>query len=400
MLHKMPFVLVCLIALIAIVDPYLSIHFKSVLYALSVSVKSAIIFTLPVIIFMLLFKTICQLSKNATKLILLILAGVCISNFISTMISYQIGSVMYGMDISLSQVATENGLQAAWNVTLPTLVANDTALFSGLILGLAFSFLLPTQAPRLAEHCDKIVFFLLRAITYVVPFFISGFMVKLIHDKVMSHIVQHYAFIFAVVAASVYSYILFLYALANRFRLKECLQSIKNMIPAAVAGFSSMSSAGAMPMTIIGCEKNTKNGDLSRLIVPTTVNIHLIGDCFAIPIFAFAILNSFGVVEPSFGAYFIFALYFVLAKFSVAAIPGGGILVMLPLLDGYLGFTPEMASLITALYILFDPVITTANVLGNGAFAMVLDRVQGFLQPNFFQPSAKTEATVEVSRGN
>jgi Na+/H+-dicarboxylate symporter len=76
-----------------------------------------------------------------------------------------------------------------------------------------------------------------------------------------------------------------------------------------------------------------------------------------------------------------FALYFVLAKFSVAAIPGGGILVMLPILESQLGFTAEMGSMITALYILFDPVITCANVLGNGGFAMVVDRLQGHALP-------------------
>ena len=74
--------------------------------------------------------------------------------------------------------------------------------------------------------------------------------------------------------------------------------------------------------------------------------------------------------------YLIFASYFVLAKFSVAAVPGGGILVMLPILESYLGFDSGMLSLITALYILFDPIITCANVFGNGAFSMGLTQVQ------------------------
>jgi len=105
------------------------------------------------------------------------------------------------------------------------------------------------------------------------------------------------------------------------------------------------------------------------------VNIHLIGDCFAIPIFAYAILKSYGLAEPAYWDYLIFAFYFVIAKFSVAAVPGGGMMVMLPLLERYLGFNSEMLSLITALYLLFEPVITSANVLGNGAFALVMDKL-------------------------
>jgi Na+/H+-dicarboxylate symporter len=38
-----------------------------------------------------------------------------------------------------------------------------------------------------------------------------------------------------------------------------------------------------------------------------------------------------------------------------------------------------MMSLITALYILFDPIITSANVLGNGAFAKMIDSLVTFI---------------------
>ena len=88
-------------------------------------------------------------------------------------------------------------------------------------------------------------------------------------------------------------------------------------------------------------------------------------------------MKTFGLAEPSLMQYLIFSGYFVLAKFSVAAIPGGGILVMLPILEKYLGFQADMMSFITALYILFDPVITSANVLGNGAFAKLMDKCLG-----------------------
>jgi Na+/H+-dicarboxylate symporter len=158
-----------------------------------------------------------------------------------------------------------------------------------------------------------------------------------------------------------------------------------------------MSSAAAMPLTIIGTEKNAQNKDLARSVIPATVNIHLIGDCFAIPILAYAILKSFNVAEPLFMDYCIFAFYFVLAKFSVAAVPGGGIIVMLPILENYLGFNAPMLSLITALYILFDPVITCANVLGNGGFALVIDRFLSLVRKG--EPEKMT-ICAEKQRGN
>jgi len=104
-----------------------------------------------------------------------------------------------------------------------------------------------------------------------------------------------------------------------------------------------------------------------------------VGDCFTTPILAYAVLKNYSMAEPSLLAYVIFAFYFVVAKFSVAAIPGGGIIVMLPILESYLGFNSEMMSLITALYILFDPVNTCVNILGNGAFAKMIDNLMYYL---------------------
>jgi len=377
MFHKMPILLLAIIGAIFLFDGAIPYEAKSHVFALSLLVKSVIIFTLPFVIFMLLFKTVAGFSRDATKLVFIVLGGVCISNFLSTMISYQIGASVYSMDLSLAvpQDAAA-GLAPAWMLGLPSLISNDIAMFSGLFLGILLPRIMPAATSRISALFEGAISRIFKVLTLIVPIFIAGFVLKLNHDKVIHTIAKDYARIFMLVAISVLSYISFVYFVANRFSLSKFIQSIKNMIPAAIAGFSSMSSAAAMPLTILGAEKNAKNPAFSRLAIPTTVNIHLIGDCFAIPIFAFAVMKNYGMAEPMFFSYLIFALYFVLAKFSVAAIPGGGILVMLPVLESQLGFTAEMGSLITALYILFDPVITCANVLGNGAFAMTLDRLQ------------------------
>jgi Na+/H+-dicarboxylate symporter len=270
-----------------------------------------------------------------------------------------------------------SALLPAWTFSLPQLVGNDKAMLSGLLLGLLFGrwqIGFTEKCLPLIERCISIC---LKVFLWVIPFFILGFVVKMTHDKVMSYIFKRYTFVFVLVACAVFLYIGFIYLCANRFNLADGIRCLKNMLPAAIAGFGSMSSAAAMPLTILGTEKNSSNKDLARSIIPATVNVHLIGDCFAIPIFAFAVLKNFGHIEPAFLDYLIFAGYFILAKFSVAAVPGGGILVMLPILESTLGFNGEMLSLITALYILFDPIITSANVLGNGGFALVLEKASG-----------------------
>lgn len=377
MFHKMPFILLGVIILIALLNPYIPLSAQSFFYALGLSIKSIIMFLLPLVIFGLLFKTSAQLAKSATKIILFLLVAICCSNFLSTMISYNIGMVVHSFDLSIAIPQDTLGLQPAWKFSLPLWISNATAMFAGLVLGVGVSLFKWKAIEKFSLFLEKGVNGILKGFIFAMPVFIAGFAMKLIHDGVIVQIVKDYALIFALVALAMFGYIVLIYLMGNRFHMNSFVTSIKNMLPAAVTGFGSMSSAAAMPLTIVGAEKNSKYPHIARAVIPATVNIHLIGDCFAIPLFAFAVMKNFGLDQPEFGAYLTFAFYFVMAKFSVAAIPGGGIIVMLPILENCLGFNAEMMSLITALYILFDPVITCANVFGNGGFSMVFSKVFG-----------------------
>lgn len=375
MFRKIPFILMAIILLIGLLGQYIPINVQLFFYSISVTIKSLIVFLLPFVVFGLLFKTAVHFSNAASKLILFMLFFICGSNFISTLVSYIVGDFAYHVDFSMSFPKEEASFLTLWDFSFPKWIANDQAMFSGLILGTFLGWLKPNLAKEISGKLEEGIKVILKGILFVIPLFIIGFAIKMKHDQIMTYILRNYSLIFLLIASAVFSYIGLLYFIAEGFQLKKTINSIRNMLPAAVVGFGTMSSAAAMPLTILGAEKNSKNLDLTRSVIPITVNIHLIGDCFAIPIFAFAIMKSFGVDAPSFFSYLIFASYFVIAKFSVAAVPGGGILVMIPILEAYLGFNAEMLSLITALYILFDPVITTANIMGNGGFALLVEKI-------------------------
>lgn len=377
MFHRMPFILIAIILSVGLFGDWIPPAYQSILYGLSLSIKSLIIFFLPLVIFGLLFKTTVSFANKASKMILLILSLICCSNFVSTLLSYAVGTAAYQLDLSMHFPNEGVALLPAWDFSFPKWIENDRAMFSGLVFGSVLGWLKPHLAKRVSLTLEKGVRLILKVILFVIPLFITGFVVKMNHDNLMAYIFRNYALIFILIASAVFSYIALLYFVASNFQIKVTIKKLQNMLPAAIAGFGSMSSAAAMPLTILGAEKNAKNAVLARSIIPITVNIHLIGDCFAIPIFAFAVMSGFGVAEPTFSTYLIFASYFVLAKFSVAAVPGGGILVMLPILESYLGFNAEMLSLVTALYILFDPVITCANILGNGGFALGIEKLPG-----------------------
>lgn len=380
MFRKMPFVLIFVIMAALLLGKFVSYETKQILYAISLTIKSLIIFLLPFIIFGLLFKTMVSLARRATLVILLVLFCVCFSNVISTFLSHYVGEWVYHLDLSLVTPDRARALSPAWTWEFPTLIANDKAMLAGILSGIFLGLFQSVRVQRLADQLDWLVLKILASFAWLIPLFVAGFIVKLQFDGVVQLIFKDYLLIFATIALALITYLLFLYTAFNRFNLKKTVLSLRNLLPAAIAGFGAMSSAAAMPLTIAGAEANAKNKNLAGSVIPLTVNIHLIGDCFAIPIFAYAVMKSYGMAEPSLMVYLVFLAYFVIAKFSVAAVPGGGILVMLPILEKHLGFNAEMLSLMTALYVLFDPVITCANVLGNGAFSKGIDELSDILK--------------------
>lgn len=375
MFHKMPLILLLMILAVIGLNSYIPLEMKEVLYAISLTIKSCIIFLLPLIIFGLLFKTMVGLAQRATWIIGMVILCVCCSNALSTFLSHFVGAWIYHFDLSLILPKDSASLTPAWSFGLPKLIANDKAMFAGVGLGILTARFMPELATPVANKIDWMITRILNNFVYFIPAFVLGFVVKMQYDGVMTTIIKDYASIFVMIALAQFTYILFVYFVLSQFRVSQAWQRVKNILPAALTGFSTMSSAAAMPLTMAGAERNAENKDLAKAVIPATVNIHLVGDCFAIPILAYAVMKSFGLPAPDLATYMIFVFYFVIAKFSVAAIPGGGIMVMLPILESHLGFTSPMLSMITALYILFDPVITSANVLGNGAFASLIDRL-------------------------
>ncbi len=374
MKRSLPFQLIVVLLFSLFLGRYVPTVVKEVCYGLSLSIKELLVFVLPVIVFSYLFSCILGLRKGALGFILTLLACICLSGFTSNWIAYGFGNLLvhsFGLG-SGNAVVPQGGLHPYWILALPKWISNDFALLFSAAMGCFFAYFPHHRAEKVAQSLKGISdLFLGRFFIPIVPLFILGFALKLQDDGILFQLFKVYGPLFVLIAMVAGGYIGFLYAVAARFNFSRWIEYVKNALPSLIAGFSTMSSAASMPMTIEGAEKNTGKSEAVRSIVPATVNVHLIGDSIAVPLMAFVILNSFGKVLPGMESYLTFSFYFILAKFAIAAVPGGGIIVMLPVLERCLGFSTEMLSLITALYIIFDPVITASNVFGNGAFAVL-----------------------------
>ena len=375
---SLPFRLLFCIILAFLLAHHLGDNIIRFFFTISCILKEILMYILPVIIFGYIFSAIISLEKNAPMLIIVILLLVTVSNALSSLTSYGIAmqylpyiNIIKNTDITLSNIITP-----FFSINIGQLISSNKAMLVGATLGILFCYF---KQPKVSNYSMKlqsfITFFLEKCFIPVLPLYIFGFVLKMHREGELEILFKNYAQVFILICALIAVYIFLMYLVANNFSWKKCKNSLKEMSAAGLTGFSTISSAVAIPVTISATEKNTSNGPFAKLIIPATVNIHMIGHGLSIPITSLTILMIYGQPLPSLETFIVFVLYFCIAKFSATAVPGGGIIVILPILQSQLGFTPEMCSIIIMLDILQDAILTSANVMGNGAFAIMAHKI-------------------------
>lgn len=374
---NLPFFILGLFILTFLFGDNLDETVKSNIYAISLFLKEIIVFALPLIIFSFVMNGILSLKDESFKIILILVPMVCLSNFTGFWTAYIFANPLLQAGIvKISQLESGEVLKEAWTIHIPQLVRNDFAMIAGVLTGIIGGFFKINFIKKISGFLFETANFILRKlICPILPLFVLGFIVKMQYEGTLSLIMREYALLLAIVALLAYGYMFAVMFLASSRNLKETLRKFKNLLPGVLIGLCSMSSAAAIPSTIQGSEKNLQYPNIARFIVPATANMHLLGDCFAIPIIGLALMVSFGYQLPSFSEYFVFSMYGVMAKFAAAGIPGGSALIFVPIFENVFGFNSTMLTAITAVYVLFDPIATSSNVFGHGMFAIIFEKI-------------------------
>ncbi len=379
MLKSLPFqLLVCLIGGLIIGD-YLSPQTISYFFSISCLLKDVLMFILPAVIFSYLFAAILSFGRQAPGLIVSVVLLVIVSNATTVLTAYGICKIalpFLGCENLANLNVSKETIEPMWRLSLPSFISPDLAMLSGVIVGLVASFL---QKPGIKDFAfrlrDWTTIALKKGFIPFLPLYVFGFILKLDRDGALSVLLQNYGRIFLLGSLLIVVYIGFMYALAANFRWHRFIGYLREMLPAGLTGFSTMSSAATMPLTLAAAERNLGNREYADFVIPTTVNIHMIGDGLNIALTGLVLLSITGHPLPDFSTYLVFVFYYCITKFSAAGIPGGGVIVILPVIQAHLGLSPEATSLLATIYILQDPILTAANVMGNGAFALLTGKL-------------------------
>ena len=363
----------------------LDLFYVSLFYSISTCFIQFLIFVLPLMVFGFIFRALVNNKESSISLLLLIFAGVTLSNCLALTMAYFFSWTflpLLGQTYSPDLIEKfTSQVKPLFALDLPTLIGTEKAMAAGLIAGVALSFLkdgnaIKGMARKFSDQFNEgVTLFLQKIFMPLLPLYVFGFCLKLSYDNALVHLFHEFGKVFLISISLVSFYIALLYFFGSGCDLKKTASNLKLMLPAGLTGFSTMSSAATLPVTLACTEKTTKDRNFTDLIIPSTSNIHMLGDDITLVVVAMTLLSLFGMPWPNAAAIFPFVLAFSLAKLSCVGVPGASVLVILPVLQNYLGFTSEMVSVLTTIYILQDSFGTAANVMGNGAFALIIQRI-------------------------
>lgn len=371
--------LVATIALVFLFGNTLSAKIIQLFYSISLVFKSCLEAFLPFMILAFVLTGILSFKKNAPKVLAVMIGLIFSSNGLIALLAYAVARLVIPLvacNVSSVSLVADNVVEPLFTFKLPVLLSSEKALLFSVVIGIVLSFLsLQPVEDGLNKFKNIVETILKKGFIPLLPLYVFGFLLKVHHEGMFGALFSHYGGAFLLIVSTQIVYLLWLYFVAAGFSFSRSWSAIQTALPSYVTAFSTMSSTVTIPVSVEAAHKNTGNKPLAQIAMPIMANVHLLGDSISTPLLAMVTMSLFLGCLPTFGVYAAFVFYFCTAMFAVSGIPGGGIIIMTPILISQLGFTPEMVSIITTLYFLLDAFGTAANVMGDGALVIIVDKV-------------------------
>ena len=148
------------------------------------------------------------------------------------------------------------------------------------------------------------------------------------------------------------------------------------MVPAYLTALGTSSSAATIPVTYECSKKNGVDPTVAGFTVPLCATIHLAGSMMKISLFAFAIIHM-ADIDTTPAKMIGFVMMLGITMIAAPGVPGGAIMAASGLLSSMLGFSDSEVAIMIAAYIAIDSFGTACNVTGDGAIALIINRMVG-----------------------
>lgn len=338
-------------------------------------------FAIPLIIVGLVAPAISDIGKTAGKMLLVTVAIAYGSTVFAGLVSYITGASLFpGMIQSgsaLQEVASANELSPYFTVTIPPLMNVMTALILAFTLGLGLAALdRHTLKDAMHDFEQVIIKTIKSAIIPLLPLYIFGIFMNMTYAGQVFSILTVFIKIIGIIFIIHIGILILQFTIAGGFVRKNPFKLLWTMLPAYFTALGTQSSAATIPVTLEQARKNGVSEDVAGFTVPLCATIHMSGSTLKIVACALALMIMQGM-PYDFGMFFGFICMLGITMVAAPGVPGGAIMASLGLLQSMLGFNEEAQALMIALYIAMDSFGTACNVTGDGAIALIIDKLMG-----------------------
>ena len=338
-------------------------------------------FSIPLIILGLVTIAIADIGKGAGRMLLVTALIAYGATLFSGFLSYFTGAAIFPSLITpgvpLDEVSEAQGILSYFSVAIPPLMNVMTALVLAFTLGLGLASLHSDALKNVARDFQEIIVRMISAVILpLLPIYIFGIFLNMTHSGQVFSILMVFIKIIGVIFALHIFLLIFQYCIAALFVRKNPFRLLGRMLPAYFTALGTQSSAATIPVTLEQTKKNGVSPDIAGFVIPLCATIHLSGSTLKIVACALALMMMQGIpFDFSLFAGFIFMLG--ITMIAAPGVPGGAIMASLGILQSMLGFDESAQALMIALYIAMDSFGTACNVTGDGAIALIIDKIMG-----------------------
>ncbi|MDY3118250.1 MAG: dicarboxylate/amino acid:cation symporter [Peptoniphilus sp.] len=342
-------------------------------------------FVIPLMIIAFVAKGIADLSEGAGKLLLATVGIAYCSTLIAGSLSYTMAHSLFPRFISPAMVekiqsATEKNLSPLFEIPLEPAIDVTGALILAFMVGLCVSILRQKNSGGTFYHLinefnEMINLVLSKAIIPLLPFFIFGNFANMAYSGSVFAILSIFVRIFACILLLHLAYIFAMFLLAGSATKRNPLQAFAKMFPAYFTAVGTQSSAATIPVNVECNRQMGVSREIREFVIPLSATVHLPGSMITLTACVYTLLYMYHMPH-NFGLLLQFIAILGVAMVAAPGAPGGAVMSALPFLPvvGIASDSP-MASILISLYLTQDSFGTAANVAGDNAISMLVEKV-------------------------
>lgn len=337
-------------------------------------------FSIPLIIVGLVAPGISDLGKSAGRLLFITAIIAYGSTIFSGFFTYFSCNAVFPSLLTNEAVANvqhpeEGMLSPFFTISMPPVFDVMTALILAFLLGIGIAASGGHALKSGLNEFKKIIEMVIQSVIIpLLPFYIFGIFLNMSISGTAFTIIGIFGKVIGVILILHVLLLVLQYTIAGIIAKKNPFKLLSVMFPAYMTALGTSSSAATIPVTLAQAKKNGVNSDIADFCIPLCATIHLSGSTMKITAMALAICLMTGLPHdlPIFAG---FIMMLGIMMVAAPGVPGGAIMAAIGILQSMLGFNADEVGLMIALYIAIDSFGTACNVTGDGAIAIVVDKI-------------------------